>query len=170
MKWRAWIGLCHCSFRRWRWNHDSVWMVPPGIVWSHSTRRELALGLNWFGASLGLRWWRICLPCRSPGFDPWVQKIPWRREWLLTPMFLWIPWTEELGRLSPWSHEELDTTQQLTLSLLFTLNQFQEDSKSRYFLSCMCRRCRLTFFRLYCRIFLPLMFEVLQWPLGSLGI
>ena len=23
-----------------------------------------------------------------PGFDPWVGKIPWRRKWLLTPVFL----------------------------------------------------------------------------------
>ena len=21
--------------------------------------------------------------CRTPGFDPWVRKIPWRKEWLL---------------------------------------------------------------------------------------
>ena len=21
-------------------------------------------------------------------FNPWVRKIPWRREWLLTPIFL----------------------------------------------------------------------------------
>ena len=26
--------------------------------------------------------------CRRHGFDPWVRKIPWRREWLLTPVFL----------------------------------------------------------------------------------
>ena len=35
-------------------------------------------------------------------FDPWVGKIPWRREWLATPAF-WpgerSPWTEELGEL-----------------------------------------------------------------------
>jgi len=24
----------------------------------------------------------------SPGFDPWVRKIPWRREWKPTPVFL----------------------------------------------------------------------------------
>ena len=24
---------------------------------------------------------------RGPGFDPWVGKIPWRRERLLTPVF-----------------------------------------------------------------------------------
>ena len=25
---------------------------------------------------------RICLQCGRPGFDPWVRKFPWRREWL----------------------------------------------------------------------------------------
>ena len=24
----------------------------------------------------------------KPGFDPWVGKIPWRREWQPTPVFL----------------------------------------------------------------------------------
>ena len=28
------------------------------------------------------------LPSRRPGFDPWVRKIPWRREWQLTPIFI----------------------------------------------------------------------------------
>ena len=28
------------------------------------------------------------LQCRRPGFDPWVRKIPWRREWLRSPEFL----------------------------------------------------------------------------------
>jgi len=33
-----------------------------------------------------------------PRFDPWVGKIPWRRE--LQPPLAWrIPWTEEPGRL-----------------------------------------------------------------------
>ena len=25
---------------------------------------------------------------RDPGFDPWVRMIPWRRDWLPTPVFL----------------------------------------------------------------------------------
>ena len=29
-----------------------------------------------------------CLQCRRPGFDPWVRKIPWRREWKTTPVLL----------------------------------------------------------------------------------
>ena len=28
------------------------------------------------------------LQCRRLGFGPWVRKIPWRREWLPTPVFL----------------------------------------------------------------------------------
>ena len=35
-----------------------------------------------------------------PGFNPWVGKIPWRRERLPTPIF----WTgESHGLYSPWS-------------------------------------------------------------------
>ena len=28
-----------------------------------------------------------CRRCRGHGFDPWVRKIPWRREWQPTPVF-----------------------------------------------------------------------------------
>ena len=31
---------------------------------------------------------RICLQCGRPGFDRWVRKIPWSREWQPTPVFL----------------------------------------------------------------------------------
>ena len=36
-----------------------------------------------------------------PGFDPWVRRIPWRREWKPTLVFLpgESPWTEEPGGL-----------------------------------------------------------------------
>ena len=38
-----------------------------------------------------LPWWlsgqRICLQYRRPGFDHWVEKIPWRRERLPTEIF-----------------------------------------------------------------------------------
>ena len=49
-----------------------------------------------------------------PGFDPWVGKIPWKRERLPTPVF----WPGEFhGLYGPWGHEELETTEQLSLSL-----------------------------------------------------
>ena len=28
------------------------------------------------------------LQCQRPGFDLWIGKIPWRREWLPIPVFL----------------------------------------------------------------------------------
>ena len=55
---------------------------------------------------------------RRPGFNPWVRKIPWRREWLPTPVF----WPGEFhGLCSPWGRKELDMTERLSLSLLFSL-------------------------------------------------
>ena len=37
---------------------------------------------------VALRWLRDRLQCWRPGFDPWVRKIPWWREWLPTAVFL----------------------------------------------------------------------------------
>ena len=46
-------------------------------LWScHVTLYSFSLKrLPWW-----LSWWRIHLQCRRPGFNPWVGKIPWRRE------------------------------------------------------------------------------------------
>ena len=46
--------------------------------------------------------------CRRPRFNHWLGKIPWRREWLPTPVFL--P-GEFLGQRSlvgygPWGHSQ----------------------------------------------------------------
>ena len=56
-------------------------------------------------------------------FDPWVGKIPWRRERLPTLVF----WPGEFhGLYRPWGHEESDTTERLSLS--FT-SQLTDPSK-----------------------------------------
>ena len=43
----------------------------------------------------------ICLQCWRPEFHPWVGKLPWRRAWQPTPIFLpgESPRTEEPGGL-----------------------------------------------------------------------
>ena len=48
-----------------------------------------------------VKWWRMHLQCGRPGFNLWVGKIPWRRAWKPTPLFLpgESPWTEEHGGL-----------------------------------------------------------------------
>ena len=51
------------------------------------------------------------LQCGSPGFDPWVGKIPWIRGRLPTLVF----WPGELGGLSsPWGRKESDTMERLS--------------------------------------------------------
>ena len=46
-----------------------------------------------------------------PGFNPWIGKIPWRREWLHIPTF----WPGEFhGLYSPQGHKESDTNEWLS--------------------------------------------------------
>ena len=47
--------------------------------------------LPWKGLPWWLSWYRNCLQCRRPQFDPWVGKIRWRRDRLPTPVFLGFP-------------------------------------------------------------------------------
>jgi len=56
--------------------------------------------------------------CRRPEFDPWVGKIPWRREWLPTSVFLpgEFPGQRSLGDYSPCSCNESDKSEQLTFT------------------------------------------------------
>ena len=58
------------------------------------------------------QWKRVCLPSRRLRFDPWVCKIPWRRKWQHSTVFL--PGTyygqRNLAVYSPWDHKESDTT------------------------------------------------------------
>ena len=61
-----------------------------------------------------LPWWfsgkESACQCRSFRFNPWVSKIPWRRKWQPTPVFL--PWKSHGQRspvgFGPWSQKESD--------------------------------------------------------------
>ena len=55
-------------------------------------------------------------------FNPWVGKIPWRRERLLTP----VVWPGEFhGLYSPWGRKQLDMTEQLSLHFTYFLLSWQ---------------------------------------------
>ena len=55
-----------------------------------------------------------------PGFDLWIGKISWRREWLPTSVF----WPGEfhgqrsLAGYVPWGRKELDMTERLSLHFI----------------------------------------------------
>ena len=92
----------------------------PWLSWAStdlSTLGGIFLKHEYF--SQGIRWWliwsRVCLQCRRSGFNPWVGKIPWRRKWQPTPVFLprkshgW----RSLAGYTPWCGKELDRTERL---------------------------------------------------------
>ena len=89
-----------------------IWALPFAFLKNYLFIYLVALGLP--GLFWWLSWWRSCLQCGRCGFDPWIGKIPWRREWLPTPVF----WPGEFhGLYSPWGCKELDMTERLSLGL-----------------------------------------------------
>ena len=62
---------------------------------------------------MGLLWWlsgkESACQCRRCKFNPWVRKIPWRRKWQPTPVFLSGKFHEQrsLAGYSPWSYKRV---------------------------------------------------------------
>ena len=80
-----------------QWGHKGLLLLPPaGLPRWLSDKESACQG-------------------RKRGFDPWVGKIPWRRAWQPTPVFL--PGKSHRQRslvgYSPWGCRESDTTEQL---------------------------------------------------------
>ena len=62
--------------------------------------------------------------CRRHEFNPWVGKIPWRRKWQPTPVFLTgkSHGQRSLVGYSPCSYKESDTTEQLSQHTFAPIN------------------------------------------------
>ena len=74
-----------------RWFHaDNQSMVSTHsfLIWGFCFGLLLVFSIHLGGLPWCLRLQRTCLQYRRPGFDPWVEKILWRREWLPTSVFL----------------------------------------------------------------------------------
>ena len=130
--WHDWAtSLSLFTFMHWRrkWQPTRVlaWRIPgtgePGGLRSMGSHR---VGHDWSdlaaaaAAYLGLPRWHSCKEsacqcrrCRRHGFDPWVGKITWWRQWQSTPVFLLGEshgqWS--LASYSPWGRKESDMTE-----------------------------------------------------------
>ena len=69
---------------------------------------------RWLSGEESSGQYKICSSC---GFEPWVRKIPWRRTWQPTPVFL--PGKsygqKNLSGYSPWGHKDSDTSWELSI-------------------------------------------------------
>ena len=74
---------------------------------------------------------------RDVVFDPWLEKIPWRRQWHPTPVLLpgkFHGWRSLVG-CSPWGREESDTTEWLHFD--FSLSCIGEGNGNPLQCSCL---------------------------------
>ena len=121
---RNWINVCLCVIIIITiFSHIHRWFPWLTVVTKH---------LLWYWFSIYLlptlcldglpRWYNgkqntcQCRRRKRFRFNPWVGKIPWRRKWQPTLVFLPGKFHGHRGLLgySPWVRKELDTTEQLS--------------------------------------------------------
>ena len=129
------------GWHHWLNGRESEWTLgvgdgQGGLVccdsWDHkesdTTERLNWTELNW--GYIGLPWWlsgkESTCQWRRHRLDLWVGKIPWRRVWQPTPVFLpgVIPWTEEPGELQSMGSQRIRhdlATKHYTLHILHHL-------------------------------------------------
>ena len=93
---------------------DWEWLAQLKYINTSQIVQTLSKYLGFPGGSNGKG---SCLQCRRPGFDSWVGNIPWRREWLPTPVFLpgEFHGQRNLVGHSPWGCKELKTAERLSM-------------------------------------------------------
>ena len=129
-----------CSFPVWE-RADGLLLAESHIEELNFPQHELrvaspfVVGLQTHWAPLGAQLVKNHLQCSRPGFNPWVGKIPWRRERLPTPGF----WPGELhGLYSPWDRKESATTERFSVHThLPFLRKVAREACS----GCPCTRC-----------------------------
>ena len=109
-------------------SHTLLWVYPLAIPFSRSRDRISWIAGRFFychttstgGSEVKASASNVGDLGSIPGLDPWVGKIPWRRKWQPTPVFL--P-GESHGRrsqvgYSPWGCKESDMTERLHFHFL----------------------------------------------------
>ena len=92
---------------------ECLWMDGPQSRQSPSFKEQWERLPNWLSGQESAC---QCRRHKRHGFDLWVRKIPWRRKWQLTPVFLprESHGQRSLVGFSPWGRKEPDTTEQLS--------------------------------------------------------
>ena len=83
MKFACYVAITGAIRRENQWEIGSKGGKKKKLYKLKKAKCTLLTGLPWC-----LRLYRVCLQLRRPRFNPWVRKIPWRREWQPTSVFL----------------------------------------------------------------------------------
>ena len=120
-----WVAISFSRGSSWPRGETQVSRIAGRCFTLWATREALWV-LEWVAypfsnGSSQSRDWTHC--CNRPGFNPWIEKIHWRRKWQPTPVFLpgEFHGQRSLVGYSPWGHKESDITEWLSLSLLLLL-------------------------------------------------
>ena len=117
----SWTWVWANSGRQWRTGESGV-LQSMGCKESDMTERlnwtELSNNEGFSGGAGGKEPACQCRRCKGCGFDPQVRKIPWRKKWQATPVFLprESHGQRSLAGHSPWAHKESETTEWLSTS------------------------------------------------------
>ena len=104
---------------------ESPWTEKPGMPIVHGvsesgTTEQLSTASELLGFPGCASGKEPACQCRRCRFNPWVRKIPWRRAWQLTPVFL--PGEScgqrSLAGYSPYGPTEWDTIEEIACALL----------------------------------------------------
>ena len=76
-----------------------------------------------------------CRRSKRHGFSPWIGKIPWRRAWQSTPVFLPGEYQGQrrLVGYSPYHCKQLDTTKQLSTHTQFLMLESSVNHTTEFF-------------------------------------
>ena len=113
----------NCRTHNWyvntAWRINTPRLVIGGRVWISSCRQIYQMQVldqesSWLRLPVGATGTEPSDQCSRPkryGFDPWVEKIHWKRSWQPTPVFLpgESRGQKNLAGYRPWSCEESDT-------------------------------------------------------------
>ena len=86
-----------------------------------------------------------CRRCKRCGFDPWVWKIFWSRNWQPTPVFLpgKFHGQRSLVGCRPWGCKESDTTEQLNTHVQPIPSKSPAISSNKRLTQSVKQRCRM---------------------------
>ena len=102
------------------WTRGCCWLIHNRYRSARST--WICEGAGWNALCLVFRTSSTPTFSRIYRFDPWARKIPWRRKWQPTPVFLpgeshgW----RSLEGYSPWDCKESDMTERISIQIFFS--------------------------------------------------